>query len=61
MTITPKTPVTSEGLSQFDDLEPSDAVKKAWLDEGSHPEWHRQMQNVVRDSMPVLARHLDRL
>lgn len=56
-----QTPITPQGLVQFDDLDPAEAVLRAWLDEGSNPDWHRRMQNCVREDMPLLARHLDRL
>ena len=57
----PKTPVTQEGLSQYDDLTPMQAVAKAWIEPGEFPTWHYRMQQIVRKSMPVLGRALDRL
>jgi hypothetical protein len=55
------TPVTPAGLRSLDHLGPLDAVVRAWTDPGPHPQWHRKMQAEVRDSMPLLARALDRL
>ena len=55
------TPVTKEGLEQYDDLQPGEAVLLAWSEPGNFPQWHRQMQNEVRKNMPVLARALDRM
>lgn len=56
-----QTPVTEEGLSQFDDLPAAIAVALCWSEPGENPRWHRKMQEEVRDRMPVLARALDRL
>lgn len=55
------TPVTEEGLTQFDSLTATEAVAKAWTDPGAFPTWHYRMQQMVRKSMPVLGRALDRL
>lgn len=55
------TPVTKEGLSQFDTLDAATAVAKAWSNPGRHPAWHFRMQQIIRTQMPVLARALDRL
>lgn len=55
------TPVTEEGLTQFDRLPAIDAVVKAWSEPGAFPTWHYRMQQIVRKSMPVLGRALDRL
>lgn len=56
-----KMPVTRAGLRQYDDLPAAEAVLKAWTEAGSHPPAHRHAQNIVRDSMPVLYRALERL
>jgi hypothetical protein len=56
-----ETPVTEEGLQQFDDLPPGIAVILAWSEPGDNPKWHYAMQDVIRGQMPVLARALDRL
>lgn len=56
-----QTPVTEEGLAQFDDLPAALAVALCWSEPGDNPRWHRKMQEEVRDRMPVLARALDRL
>lgn len=55
------TPVTEEGLAQFDDLPAGLAVALSWSEPGDNPRWHRKMQEDVRDRMPVLARSLDRM
>lgn len=55
------TPVTKEGLEQFDGLTAIEAVAKAWSEPGKHPAWHHRMQQIVRTNMPVLGRALDRL
>lgn len=56
-----KTPVTESGLTQFDELDPKEAVLQAWTDAGNHPAYHQLMQRRLREEMPVLARALDRL
>lgn len=55
------TPVTSGGLTQYDQLEAEVAAVKAWTMAGPNPVWHHRMQQVVRAQMPVLGRALDRL
>lgn len=55
------TPVTQEGLEQFDDLPAGVAVVMAWSEAGENPVWHHKMQNEVRSQMPVLGRALDRM
>lgn len=55
------TPVTEEGLAQYDDFAPGEAVYLAWSEPGDNPRWHNKMQDEVRSQMPVLARALDRL
>lgn len=57
----PITPVTEEGLKQFDQLPSAMAVLLAWSDAGNNPRHHRKMQDEVRSKMPVLARALDRM
>lgn len=56
-----RTPITREGLEEYDSLDPIDALIKAWTVPGKHPAWHYRMQQVVRANMPVLARAIDRL
>lgn len=56
-----KTPVTDEGLHQYDNLDVKEAIFKAWTDPGRFPSWHYRMQQIVRKHMPVLGRALDRL
>lgn len=56
-----ETPVTEEGLAQFDDLPAALAVGLCWSAPGDNPRWHLKMQEEVRATMPVLARNLDRL
>lgn len=55
------TPVTEEGLKQFDDLLPVYAAVLAWTDPGANERWHNKMKNDVREKMPLLARALDRM
>jgi len=55
------TPYTEQGLKQYDDFAPGEAVYLAWSDAGDFPRWHSKMQDEVRKNMPVLARALDRL
>lgn len=55
-----KTPYTKSGLRKFDDLDPAEALRRAWSDPGNHPMWHVEAQAVVRRAMPVLGRALDR-
>lgn len=56
-----ETPVTLEGLTQFDGLDPAAAAVKAWTEPGPNPGWHRVMKDRVSQEMPLLARALDRL
>lgn len=56
-----KTPVTEEGLKQFDELRVTAAIFAAWNFPGKHPKHHEKMKQEVRDAMPVLGRALDRL
>lgn len=56
-----KTPVTPEGMAQFDGMDPVDAVVAAWTRPGRNPAWHRYKQVLVHDDMPLLARALGRL
>jgi len=55
------TPVTWRGLRKFDHMLPIHAVVQAWTNPGNNPEYHKQAQEMVRRSMPLLARALDRL
>lgn len=52
---------TEEGLKQYDDFAPGEAVIMAWSEPGAFPRWHIKMQDEVRTKMPVLARALDRM
>ena len=56
-----KTPFTESGLRQYDNLEPAEAVLRAWNTPGPRPDWHAKAQKKVREAMPVLARALDRM
>lgn len=55
------TQYTEEGLTQYDDFAPGEAVYLAWTENGDFPRWHSKMQDEVRKNMPVLARALDRM
>lgn len=56
-----KTPITPEGLAMYDQLGPSLAAVAAWTSPGNNPAWHNYAKAIVRETMPVLARNLDRL
>jgi hypothetical protein len=56
-----RTPVTFEGLRQYDNLPPEEAVRLAWTRPGPRPDWHAVCVAEIRASMPLLARALDRL
>lgn len=55
------TPMAKEDLDQFDGLTAIEAVAKTWSEPGEFPTWHYRMQQIVRKTMPVLGRALDRL
>jgi hypothetical protein len=55
-----KTPITKAGLEKYDKLSPMDAAVKAWITPGPNPAWHAAQQKAVQDTMPLLARALDR-
>lgn len=55
------TPITEEGLVQYDELPSGVAVLMAWTEAGGNPLWHFEMQDEVRKKMPLLARALDRM
>lgn len=55
------TPRTDAGLRQYDHLSALDAVIRAWTEPGPNPAWHEMTRKEVHDSMPLLARALDRL
>lgn len=50
-----------EGLGMYDDLPAEDAVVMAWNVPGDNPHYHDVMRSKVQDSMPVLARAINRL
>ena len=56
-----KTPVTPEGLAQYDELPAEEAVVRAWGLAGDYVNHHFRMQEEVKKQMPVLGRALDRL
>jgi len=56
-----KTPYSEEGLRKLDTLPAADAVLLAWVMAGRVPAYHAQAQDLVRETMPVLGRALDRL
>lgn len=59
--LVPQTPVTDRGLRKLDGLSAVDAVVTAWADPGLHWRWHHMTRRVVRASMPLVARALDRM
>lgn len=56
----PKTPVTEEGMVQYDNQDTMDAIINAWVIQGVESLYHRRMQDNVRRQMPLLGRALDR-
>ena len=56
-----ETPITEEGLKQFDNLPPAEAILAAWNTPGPEPIWHEEAKRLVRNLMPVMARAIDRL
>lgn len=54
------TPVTTEGLVQYDNQDALTAIINAWVIQGVESLYHRRMQDQVRRSMPLLGRALDR-
>lgn len=48
-------------IEMYDMLPPDQAVARAWADPGRSPMTHREAQDNLRKSMPLLARALDRL
>ena len=59
--VTMKTPFTPEGLRQYDNLPPVEAVVAAWTTAGRRPDWDVRVAGMIRDAAPLLARALDRL
>ena len=55
------TPVSVVGLVKYDDRDPAEAIVYAWTKPGVNPEWHSRQVEYVRESMPLLARAIDRL
>ena len=50
-----------EGLEMYDHLPAAEAIVKAWNVPGEDPHYHDVMRSRVQDSMPVLARAINRL
>ena len=50
-----------KNIEMYDMLPPDQAVARAWNDPGRSPMTHREAQDNLRKSMPLLARALDRL
>lgn len=57
----PAKPQPSPGYAMYDHLSPEEAVREAWIREGSDPKYHHWAQSEVRRTMPLLARALNRL
>jgi hypothetical protein len=53
--------VTPPGLRKFDGLRAEEAVVRAWADPGDRGGWHERARDEVRETMPLLARALDRM
>lgn len=56
-----KTPFTAGGLRKYDHMSPEEALVAAWTTAGSHPSWDEARKRELRDGLPLIARHLDRL
>lgn len=51
-----------ELVERWDKLDAAQAVARAWQDPGPrHGTWHKTAREQLAYSMPILARHLDRL
>lgn len=50
-----------KNIEMYDKLPPDRAVVRAWIDPGRSPQTHREAQDNLRKSMPLLARALDRM
>ncbi len=50
-----------KNIEMYDMLPPEQAAARAWGDPGRSPHIHREAQDNLRRSMPLLARALDRL
>ena len=50
-----------KNIEMYDRLDPASAVRKAWRDPGKSEWTHREAQENLRKTMPLLARALDRL
>lgn len=48
-------------IQKFDGMVAEAAVLRSWMDPGRNPAYHDQMQQIVRESMPLLGRALDRM
>lgn len=50
-----------KNIEKYDKLDPASAVRKAWRNPGKSEWTHREAQENLRKTMPLLARALDRL
>ena len=55
------TPVAKDGMKKYDNLPSVEALVRAWSQAGANDEWHAKSKRIVREAMPTLAFHLDRL
>jgi hypothetical protein len=55
-----RTPITEEALTQYDDSPGKEVAVYAWMNTGRSPAFHHRQQEVVRRTMPLVARALDR-
>lgn len=56
-----KTPINISRIEIYDHLSPQEAVVAAWTKAGNNECWHRQCKVQLRNSMPLLARAIERL
>lgn len=48
-------------LDMYNHLDPVEALVAAWVFPGEHPVYHRNMQDRVARSMPLVARAIERI
>lgn len=56
-----RTPITKTALHRLDDLDPAEAIRRAWELVGLYPLHHFEAQAIIRATMPLLGRALDRM
>lgn len=56
-----RTPITETALRCWDDLDPVEAIRRSWELVGLYPLHHFEAQGIIRATMPLLGRALDRM